>query len=159
MKTNAAGVALIKRFESCKLEAYLCPAGVWTIGWGHTGASAKQGTKITQHMADIIFEHDLTQYERDVTSLTEGVALNENEFSALVSFAYNCGSDIDEDDIPEGLGDSRLLKKLCAGDRLGAANEFLKWNKSKGRVLAGLVARRAEERLLFLTPMKEKHHG
>jgi lysozyme len=150
-RINEAGKAIIKQFEGLRLEAYLCPAGVWTIGWGHTGRNVLPGSKITEHQAESILDVDLDRFERDVEALTQGCSLNENEFSALVSFAFNVGSDIDDDDKAEGLGDSTLLKKLKAGDRAGAAAEFMKWVNAKGRVLPGLVRRRAAERRLFLT--------
>ncbi len=149
MKTNAAGIALIKAAESLRLKAYLCPAGVWTIGYGHTG-DVKRGDQITEHQADAILSVDLDRFERDVALLTQGITLNENEFSALVSFAFNVGSDIDDDTKAEGLGDSTLLRKLRAGDRAGAAAEFLKWTHANGGVMPGLVKRRAAERALFL---------
>jgi lysozyme len=155
VRTNKAGIDLIKRWESLRLKAYLCPAGVPTIGYGHT-EGVKLGQQITSHQADVILDHDLDQVERDVLHLTKGVALNENEFSALVAFAFNVGSDIDDDTLAEGLGDSTLLKKLLGGDRAGAAKEFGKWvwakdpKTSQRRRLPGLVSRRAAERDLFL---------
>lgn len=148
---NESGIAILKKFESLQLKAYLCPAGVWTIGYGHTG-DVKKGGVITEHQADAILDTDLARFERDVEYLTQGVTLSDNEFSALVCLAFNIGSDIDADDIAEGLGDSRLLKMLKAGDRAGAAAEFSKWTHAGGHVLSGLVKRRAAERALFLTP-------
>lgn len=157
MNTNAAGVALIKRWESLALEAYLCPANKWTIGYGHTG-DVRPGMVITAHQAEAILDVDLDKFGRDVEFLTKGLTLNANEFSALVSFAFNLGSDIDADDIAEGLGDSTLLKKLLRGDKTGASREFIKWNKARNKkgelvVLAGLTARRMAERDLFLAPV------
>lgn len=142
MRTNAAGLALIKKFEGCKLQAYLCPAGVPTIGWGHT-RDVKLGQRITQHQADVILESDLDVYEENVAELCPGT--NENQFSALVSFAYNLGV--------TNLGSSTLRKKYLRGDLAGAAAEFGKWVKAKGQVLPGLVARRAAERALFEAPV------
>jgi len=150
MRTNKAGIELIKRFEGCRLEAYKCPAGVWTIGYGHT-EDVKPGMKITQHQAEVMLEHDLIEYENGVKYLLGDHPVTENQFAALVSFAYNCGTDIDLDDKPEGLGDSTLLKKFLRGDIEGAGMEFLKWTRAGGKVLPGLVKRRKAERALFLT--------
>jgi lysozyme len=151
VKTNDAGVKLIKKYESLRLFSYQCSAGVWTIGWGHTGPDVKSDMQITEHMAQLLLEKDLQRFEREVSSLLK-VPVTENQFSALVSFAFNVGSDIDDDNIAEGLGDSTLLKKLNSGDFAGAADEFPKWNKAKGKILNGLTKRRIEERELFLTP-------
>lgn len=151
MKTGAKGQALIKSFESCKLKAYPDPktgGAPWTIGWGHTGPEVKPGLVWTQAQADAAFLSDLAVFERDVTSLVK-VPLTQNQFDALVSFAYNVGSDIDADDNAEGLGDSTLLKKLNAGDYAGAADEFLKWRKPIN--LPGILRRRKAERALFLS--------
>lgn len=149
MRISQTGIALIQHFESCKLEAYQDSGGVWTIGWGHTGADVRRGLRWTQLQADQALEDDLLRFERDVSSLVK-VVLRQYEFDALVSFSFNCGSDIDADKIAEGLGDSTLLRKLNAEDRAGAADEFPKWNKDGGKVLAGLTRRRKAERALFL---------
>lgn len=151
MKTGAKGQALIKSFEDCRLRAYPDPktgGAPWTIGWGHTGPEVKPGLVWTQAQADAAFLSDLAAFERDVTSLVK-VPLTQNQFDALVSFAYNVGSDIDADDIAEGLGDSTLLRKLNAGDYAGAADEFLKWRKPIN--LPGILRRRKAERVLFLS--------
>lgn len=150
MKINQAGINLIKKYEQCRLYSYQCSAGVWTIGWGHTGPDVKSDMQITQQMADLLLEKDLQKFEKEVLSLLK-VKVTSNQFSALVSFAFNVGSDIDADTIAEGLGDSTLLKKLNAGDVKGAAEEFPKWNKAKGKVLNGLTKRRLEEKELFLS--------
>lgn len=139
MKTNEAGRALIKAAESLELDAYLCPAGVWTVGYGHTG-DVKPGDHITEHQADAILDVDLAKFERGVEGLAPGAT--ENEFSAFVSFAFNLGV--------AALARSTLLQKFLAGDKAGAAAEFLKWTYAKGHVLPGLVKRRAAERALFL---------
>ncbi len=139
-KINEAGRDLIKRFEGCRLKAYRCPAGVWTIGYGHTGASVKEGLLITQHQADIILESDLTKFEEAVEEWMPGAS--SNQFSALVSFAFNLGIN--------ALIKSTLRKKFLAADVGGAADEFLRWNKAGGKVLPGLVKRRKAERELFL---------
>jgi lysozyme len=152
-RTSPEGVAVLHYFEECRLEAYPDPATgghPWTIGWGHTGPDVKPGMRITQERADQIFaEWDLPGFERDVSSLVR-VPITQLQFDALVSFSFNLGSDIDDDTIAEGLGDSALLRKLNGKDYAGAADEFPKWNRAAGRVMLGLRRRRAAERLLFL---------
>lgn len=137
---NQAGLELIKSFEGYRDTAYLCPAGVWTIGWGTT-QGVREGQKITPERAEEFLRRDLRSFELQVTGLVK-VALTSNQFSSLVSFAYNCGIG--------ALKSSTLLKKLNQEDYLGAAEEFLKWNKSNGKMLAGLTRRRVAERSLFL---------
>jgi lysozyme len=139
---------IIKLFEGIHLKAYLCPAGVWTIGYGHT-KGVYPGMIITQELADKFLIDDVWNFEREVESLLH-VPITQGQFDALVAFAYNVGSDIDSDSVAEGLGDSTLLRKLNRGDYQGAANEFPKWNKSGGKVLPGLVKRREAERQLFV---------
>jgi lysozyme len=141
VKTNKAGKDLIKRWESLRLKAYLCPAGIPTIGYGHT-EGVKLGQQITSHQADVLLDFDLEVAEEAVTHATRAIKLSENEFAALVSFTFNLGA--------ANLNRSTLLKKLLAGDRAGAAGEFGKWTLAKGVKLPGLVSRRAAERDLFL---------
>jgi len=148
MKTSPAGIALIQSFESCRLRAYQDSVGIWTIGWGHTHAVREHDT-CTQAEADELLQLDLGVAEDGVNALVK-VDLLQCEFDALVSFAYNVGLDMDTDEVAEGLGDSTLLRKLNVGDLFGAANEFPKWNKAGGGVLAGLIRRRAAERALFM---------
>lgn len=144
------GLALIKHFEELRLVAYLCPAKVWTIGWGHT-KGVKPGDTCTKEQAEKWLLEDCEEFERAVHMLVK-VPITQNQFDALVSFTFNVGPDIDADTIAEGLGDSTLLRKLNGGDYAGAALEFPKWNKGGGYVLPGLVRRRAAEQNLFLTP-------
>lgn len=137
---NAAGLALIKRWEGCKLTAYKCPAGVWTIGYGHT-RDVREGQTITQHQADVILESDVEIYEREVRRLAPQA--NENQIAALTSFAFNLGT--------AALARSSLLKKFLAGDGTAAAEQFGNWVFAGGKRLPGLVARREAERKLFTT--------
>lgn len=154
MKIGKAGLDIIKLYEQGPdggpaLESYLCPSRVWTIGWGHT-KGVRMGQHATLAQCEQWLLEDCAEAERGVNLLVK-VPLTQNQFDALVSFAFNVGTDIDDDTIAEGLGDSTLLRKLNAGDYAGAAKEFPKWNKSKGRVLNGLVLRRQDEQALFMT--------
>lgn len=159
MKTSLAGIALIKAHEGLRLTAYRDPVGVWTIGYGHTTKAGppvvKAGMTITKAEAETILRRDLAKYERWVDQLVT-TDINQNQFDALVSFCYNVGPDIDSDLIPEGLGDSTLLKKVNARDFAGAAREFHNWTKGtingKKTSLPGLVRRRREEAALFMRP-------
>lgn len=140
----SAAVALITKFEGLRLAAYIDPVGVPTIGWGTTkypnGSFVKMGDKISDADAKAFFEHDLQSFAAVVESAIK-VACSDNTFCALVSFAYNVGAG--------AFKSSTLLKKLNAGDFDGAKNEFARWNKGGGKVLNGLIRRRAEEAALF----------
>jgi lysozyme len=136
------GLALTKQFEGCKLTAYQDSVGVWTIGYGHTGTFADPGKTITQAFADQLLLADIAKFEAGVLKLVRA-AINQNQFDALVDFSFNLGLG--------NLGSSTLLKKLNAGDIKGAAEEFLRWDKAGGKVLAGLTRRRKAERELFLS--------
>ena len=142
MKTSPKGISLIKEFEGLSLDAYLCSAGVLTIGYGHTGGVQK-GDKITAKKAEELLQDDLKKFENGVLRLVR-VPLNQNQFDALVSFAFNLGVG--------NLGKSTLLRKLNDRDFKGAAAEFVRWNKAGGRELAGLTRRRNAEAELFSTP-------
>ncbi|MBO5523436.1 MAG: glycoside hydrolase family protein [Roseburia sp.] len=139
-KTSQAGVNLIKSFEGCRLTAYQDSAGVWTIGYGHT-SGVKKGMTITEAQAEAYLKGDLGTAENAVNGKVT-YSIKQNQFDALVSFTYNVGSG--------NFGSSTLLKKLNQGDITGAANEFDKWNKAGGKVLEGLVRRRAAEKAMFL---------
>lgn len=141
MVTGQAGTDLIKKFEGCRLKAYKCPAGIWTIGYGHTGPDVKEGLTITNYQAGALLVGDLHKFENAI-KLCVRVPLIQNQFDALVAFTFNVGAG--------ALQKSTLLKKLNAGDYTGAANEFLKWDKAGGVTLSGLTTRRKEERELFL---------
>lgn len=136
MKTSSKGIALIKSFEGCRLQAYRDSVGVLTIGYGHTG-DVREGQVISQGFAEELLKADLTKFERNVTRYTP-FEMNQNQFDALVSFAFNCG-----------VGN---LKKLVSGrDQEKVARKMLEYNKAGGRVLAGLTRRRQAERALFLS--------
>ena len=145
MQTSEKGIALIKRFEGCKLTAYQDSVGIWTIGYGWTqpveGKPIRAGMTIKQETAERLLKTGLVSYESDVTRLVK-VGLSQGQFDALVSFTYNLGA--------RSLSTSTLLRKLNAGDYAGAADEFLRWNKAGGKVLNGLTRRREAERDLFL---------
>lgn len=142
MKISSQGVSLIKSFEGCRLEAYKCPAGVWTIGYGHT-TGVKAGDKITQSEADEYLRNDLAIYEKAVLRYDSIYHFNQNQFDALVSFTYNCG-----------IGN---LKNLTQNGKRTIAQISAKlplYNKAGGVILRGLQRRRAAEKELFDTPIK-----
>ncbi|WP_019099941.1 lysozyme [Chromobacterium haemolyticum] len=141
MKTSDAGIALVKSFEGLKLIAYKCPAGVWTIGYGHTGPDVTPGQVITQAQADALLARDLERFEAGVARLVK-VPMTQNQFDALVCFSYNLGLG--------ALQGSTLLRLLNAGDYAGAAAQFPRWNKAGGKELPGLTRRRSAEHALFL---------
>jgi len=148
MKTGTEGLDLIKKFEGLRLKPYLCSAGVPTIGYGSTMyADGKKVTlnddAISEQQALELLAKTLGKYEKAVNDYVT-VTLTQNEFDALVAFTYNLGAG--------NLLSSTLLKKLNAGDKAGAANQFDVWNKAGGKVLQGLVNRRAAEKALFLKP-------
>jgi lysozyme len=140
MQTNQKGLDLIKSCEGLELKAYQDVVGVWTIGYGHT-KGVKAGMVITAEKAEQMLKEELKEYEEGVERLIK-IPLSSNEFSALVSFAYNLGLG--------NLGSSTLLRLLNKGDKIGASNEFEKWNKAGGKIYPGLVKRRALEKQLFL---------
>lgn len=154
MKVSQRGIDLIHSFETCRLTAYPDPGSrdgtPWTIGWGATGPGIGKGTVWTQAQADARFAQDLAAREIGVNMLLAGRPATQGQFDALVSFAYNVGLDIDDDDDKaEGLGDSTLLRKHLAGDFAGAAAQFALWNKNDGRVMNGLTRRREAEAALY----------
>lgn len=151
MKTNKDGIQLIKLFEGVHLKPYLDPIGIPTIGIGCI--KYEDGRKvtmkdpaITDQRAIELLEHFLDLFEKQIEPLLK-VKLNSNQFSAVVSFVYNVG--------PGNFEKSTLLKKINAKDFAGAANEFARWNKAGGKVLAGLTRRREAEKVLFLKPEVE----
>lgn len=140
MKTNQAGIDLIKHFEGCRLAVYHDPVGIPTVGYGHV-VEDRVGTLITQAQADLWLVQDLEVSEKAVSKYV-ATEINENQFAALVSFTFNLGS--------ARLRESTLLKFLNMGHPFDAANEFLKWTKAGGVFMPGLLRRRIGERALFL---------
>jgi lysozyme len=145
---NEAGLALIEQFEGCKLQPYLDVAKIPTIGIGTTRypdgrAVTMNDPPITEAQAQSFLKSHLEGDCKAVSGLVK-VVLTDNEFAALVSFAYNVGR--------SALASSTLLKKLNSGDKKGAADQFLKWDHAAGIQVAGLTKRRQAERTLFLLP-------
>ena len=151
MNTSAHAVNLIKQFEGFYSKAYLCPAGKWTIGWGHT-RNVKPEDVCSKELAEIYLKEDLQEAARVVDYYVK-VPLNQNQYDALTSFCFNVR--------PELFRTSTLLKKLNAGDYQGAADQFSRWlyggdqngdkKITKADALPGLIKRRAAERALFLS--------
>jgi lysozyme len=139
MKISKNGLNLIKHFEGCELEAYKCPAGVWTIGYGHI-KTAVEGMTITQHQADDMLIEEMNEYEGYINNSVL-VDLTQNQFDAMVSWVYNLGNG--------NLNASTLLKVLNSGDYAGVPAQMMRWNKAGGKVLEGLTRRRQAEADLF----------
>jgi lysozyme len=151
------GIPIIRKYEGLKLNAYECPASVplppsrkfWTIGYGSTfyenGSRVQQGDKITLDRADRLLFHTVGKFEAQVRNLVKS-QLNDNQFGALTSFAFNVGAG--------ALQKSTLLKKVNANpnDQTIRA-EFMRWNRAGGRVLNGLTRRRQEEADLYFQPV------
>ena len=142
MRVSEAGIALIKEFEGVRLEAYLCPAGIWTIGVGSTGPDVVPGLVITEEEAETRLRRDLRRFERCVTGCV-AVPVTQSQFDALVSLAFNIGC--------AAFRKSTLVRKLNDGDDVSAAQEFIRWNRAGGVPLAGLTRRRQSEMELFLS--------
>lgn len=153
-KTGKAGIDLMHSFEGCekkrpdgKFEAYLCPAKVWTIGWGSTGkdpfngGTIKAGTVWTQEQCDLRFEQHLATFEAGVREGLNGKPVSQPQFDAMVCLAYNIGVG--------AFQRSTVLRKHNAGDFDGAARAFMMWNKANGKVLRGLTRRREAEAALY----------
>lgn len=154
-QVGPAGIALIKRFEGCArlrpdglIEAYPDPgtgAAPWTIGWGATGQDRFSGGRIgpgtrwTQRQCDARLAEDLAAYAAEVAAAIGAAPTTQSQFDALVSFHYNTGA----------IARATLTQKHVAGDHTGAAREFARWNRAGGRVLQGLVNRRAAETELY----------
>ena len=143
---SAEGHALIKQSEGLNLNAYQCSANIWTIGFGSTrgldGLPVKPGLSITQTQARALYIRDINIFSGAVRKLVK-VPINNNQFSALVSLSYNIG-----------LGNFRsstLLRQLNRGNYSECSGEFWKWRRARGKIVAGLVARRERERIMFIT--------
>ena len=159
MKTPDEGIDLIKSFEGCHNQPYLCPAKLWTVGYGHVLYPEQARLKSDERASyplkpehsrvwdadeiDTLLAEDLHRFEAGVLRLCPAAADNDRHFAALVSFAFNVGLG--------NLQASTLRMKYNRADFEGAADEFLKWRKSNGVVLAGLERRRKAERYLFLS--------
>lgn len=137
MKISNAGLDIIKKYEGCRLTAYKCPAGVWTIGYGHT-KGVKQGMKITPAKADAYLKADCKTSEKAVNKYQKIYNFNQNQFDALVSFTFNCGA-------------GNLKTLLDNGKRSIAtiSKKIPLYNKANGVELAGLTKRRNSEKALF----------
>lgn len=139
MKTSNKGIELIKRHEGFRANAYKCPAGVWTIGYGHT-RGVNNGDVITKEQGERLLRQDLQEAEQAVNS--QGLVLNQNQFDALVSFVFNVGVG--------NFSRSTLLRKLKVNTNDAAISyEFSRWKHGGGKVLPGLVKRRKEEAELY----------
>jgi len=150
MKTSKAGLDLIKKWEGCRLTAYRDSVGVLTIGYGLTSAAGiirvTEGLAITQKQADDYLVAALAKYE-DAVNKAITRTMTQAQFDAFVSLCYNIG--------PGAFAGSTAVKRFNAGDIAGAADAILMWNKAGGKVLKGLENRRADERALFLTPVRD----
>ncbi len=140
MNISKEGLSLIKKFEGCELEAYLCPAGVWTIGYGHT-KDVKEGDKINKEEADYLLQEEMIEYESYINDFVE-VPLNQNQFDALCSWVYNLG--------PTNLKNSTMLRVLNEEKYADVPQEIKRWNKAGGEVLDGLIKRREAEAKMFV---------
>ena len=139
MQMSEHGLDLLRRFEGLRLRAYRCPAGVWTIGYGHSGPDVRAGLRIEDEEAERLLRADVARFEEGVRAIAG--ACTQGQFDALVSFAFNLGLG--------ALMSSTLLRKHRAGDAEGAAAEFGRWVHGGGRRLPGLVRRRAAEAALY----------
>ncbi len=141
MKISQEGIDLICRFEGFVPTPYLCPANVWTIGYGSTKGVTKNTPAVTREEALAMLRLEIKSFEASVRRLIK-VPLTQSQFDALVSFAYNLGSG--------ALQRSTLRAKLNRGEYEAAADEFMKWTMAGGKRLPGLIKRRGAERELFL---------
>ncbi len=141
MTTSLNGQIFIQNHEGCRLLAYEDSGGVWTIGYGHTGPDVTQGLVWTQQQADDALQGDLGVPEA-IVNQTVTVPLNQNQFDALVSLVFNIGGG--------NFGKSTLLNLLNQKAYIGAAAQFLRWDKVDGLPVKGLFNRRTDERALFL---------
>jgi lysozyme len=139
MNISKEGIALIKKFEGCELEAYKCPAGVWTIGYGHI-KGVQEGDVITLEEAEDMLVEELHEYENYINDMVT-VGLTPFQFDALVAWVFNLG--------PTNLRESTLLRVLNEGNYEEVPAQIKRWNKAGGEVLNGLIRRREAEAFLF----------
>ena len=139
-QTSQVGINLIKKYEGLRTNAYLCPANVWTIGYGHT-KGVSRGMMISHLEAEELLQEDLRVYEKAVNESVK-VDLTQNQFDALVSFTYNVGVG--------AFSNSTLLRLLNRSKVKEVANQFSRWTRTGGQVLPGLVNRRKDEYSLFI---------
>lgn len=140
MKISQKGIDLIKKFEGCRLQAYLCPAGVWTVGVGHT-KGVKKGMVITQQQAETFLKDDI----KPIETLLNGMGINytQNQFDALVGFVFNLGQG--------NFKSSTMYKYIVARKSdIEITDQMVKWHNAGGKPLLGLKKRRSEEANLFL---------
>ena len=142
MQISESGKGFIRRHEGLRLRAYKDGGGVWTIGYGHTGNDVHPDSEWSVGQCDVAFEKDVQWAVHGVNSSVL-VDLTQNQFDALVSFVYNLGGG--------AFNNSTLLGMLNAGDYEGAADQFPRWCHDNHKVVAGLLARRADEKRLFMT--------
>lgn len=140
MKTSKTGIELIKKFEGFRPQAYLCSAGFWTIGYGHKITNEKFNI-ITEEFAEKLLLQDLLYSELSVIHNIK-YPLNQNQFDALVSLTFNIGG--------AALQRSTLRQKINKRELVDIRQEFLRWNKAGGKIIAGLIIRRNIEAQLFL---------
>lgn len=152
MKASKSAYSLIHTFEGCRLHAYKCPAGIWTIGWGHT-AGVYEGMTITREQADSLLEQDIRVFEDNLTfilglddknRMPNGLPISQHQFDALLSFTYNVGTG--------NLSDSTLLRKVKANPNdPSIRGEFSRWVYGSGKRITGLVRRRKMEADLYFS--------
>jgi lysozyme len=155
LRTTDLGIKLIKSFEGLKLKAYKCPAGIWTVGYGHTtaagGLAVTAHTRITERQAEELLADDIDHFEDYVERMVKGVDLQPHQFDALVSFAFNAGLD--------SLKSSTLLKRVLAGRFDEVPGQFMRWTKARvdGNLteVSGLVRRRRAEAALWRGDLEE----
>lgn len=141
-RVNAEGAALVRSFEGLRLEPYRCPAGLLSIGYGHT-RTARPGMRITPRQAEQLLKEDLRLAARTVARLAH-VPLNDNQFAALASLVFNIGAAAFER--------STLLRLLNRGWYDQVPAQMARWNRAGGEALGGLARRRAAEARLWTTP-------
>ena len=134
---------IIKKYEGFSSQAYKCPAGVWTVGWGHTGRDINKDTILTREEAELMLKKDVTNLQEQILFLLDGKP-SMNELDALTSLVYNVGLG--------AFKKSRLLKRINLKDNPElVAKEWIEFNKVNGKVVKGLIRRRAEEISLYFT--------